>query len=210
MPKTYISHSHSNSLICLWELHNMTFFLHFLLKLNQTWSKVSLLSSCKSEWATPVLWKPATTFLSLSFLSASALNFLSLSVPFFQPLPPSPFPTSARLLNPEWATFVSSKEAITDVTSRLAGCHFSTSPPPCISLLTWSPAQFVDTATSSSSAEWLCGLMKAKCCRPVTSVQRCPLSTNIINAACLKMEMPQVVPTPNRAKLQTSQLTERK
>ena len=24
--------------------------------------------------------------------------------------------------------------------------------------------------------------MKAKCCRPVTSVQRCPLSTNIINA----------------------------
>ena len=134
MPKTYISDSRCNSLICLWELHNMTSFPHFLLKLNQTWSKVSLLSSCKSECTTPVFWNPATTFLSLSFLSTSALNFLSLSVPFFQPLPPSPFPTSARLLNPEWATFVSSKEAITDVTSRLAGCHFSTSPPPgCIS-----------------------------------------------------------------------------
>ena len=208
MPKTYISDtvtvSHCYPLICLWELHNMTFSVHFLLNLNQSWSRVSLLSSCKSECTTPVLWNPATTFLSLSFLSTSALNFLSLSVPFFQPLPPSPFPTSARLLNPEWATFVSSKEAITDVTSRLAGCHFSTSPPPCISLLTWSPAQFVDTATSSSSAERLCGLMKAKCCRPVTSVQRCPLSTNIINAACLKREMPQVVPNPN-CKLHSSQ-----
>ena len=47
--------------------------------------------------------------------------------------------------------------------------------------------------------------MKAKCCRPVTtSVQRCPLSTNIINAACLKMEMPQVVTNPN-CKLHSSQ-----
>ena len=46
--------------------------------------------------------------------------------------------------------------------------------------------------------------MKAKCCRPVTSVQRCPLSTNIINAACLKMEMPQVVSNPN-CKLRSSQ-----
>ena len=33
--------------------------------------------------------------------------------PIFSTPPPSPFPTSARLLNPEWATFVSSKEAIT-------------------------------------------------------------------------------------------------
>ena len=46
--------------------------------------------------------------------------------------------------------------------------------------------------------------MKAKCCRPVTSVQRCPLSPNIINAACLKMEMPQVVTNPN-CKLHSSQ-----
>ena len=46
--------------------------------------------------------------------------------------------------------------------------------------------------------------MKAKCCRPVTSVQRGPLSTNIINAACLKMEMPQVVTNPN-CKLHSSQ-----
>ena len=92
MPKTYISDSRCNSLICLWELHNMTSFPHFLLKLNQTWSKVSLLSSCKSECTTPVFWNPATTFLSLSFLSTSALNFLSLSVPFFQPLLRPPFP----------------------------------------------------------------------------------------------------------------------
>ena len=34
MPKTYISDSRCNSLICLWELHNMTSFPHFLLKLN--------------------------------------------------------------------------------------------------------------------------------------------------------------------------------
>ena len=58
------------------------------------------------------------------------LKFCVTVSPIFLP-PPSPFPTSApRLLNPEWGTFVSAKEAITDVTSEVAGTHFSTSPPP--------------------------------------------------------------------------------
>ena len=56
------------------------------------------------------------------------LKFFVTVCPIFSP-PPSPFPTSARLLNPEWGTFVSAKEAITDVTSGVAGSHFSTSPP---------------------------------------------------------------------------------